>query len=311
MEMDMVINGSSLDEAGGDYLPPRSFKAIKSVFWEETVKMWKIAGPIGFNIICQYGTEAFTIIFVGHLGNLELSAVSISLNVISTFSFGLMLVIAIGSLSICMNIDGWEVMLFVGINAAISVRVSNELGLGHPRAAKYSVYVTVFQSLLIGLIFMVVLLITKDYFAIIFTSSKDMQVAVSKLAFLLAITMVLNSVQPVISGTLGRDDCWNCFADLAAFYCALQNQLEKREVICNVVRLSQATGIGVNPSTCKSFNKFKTQVSSQQTKVIALYFDSDKDLETVFCFFVFHEMRASPNLMQYPVMDLLDMGQAA
>lgn len=81
-----------------------------------------------------------------------------------------------------------------------SVRVSNELGLGHPRAAKYSVYVTVFQSLLIGVLFMVIILITKDYFAIIFTSSAELQQAVAKLAFLLGITMVLNSVQPVISG---------------------------------------------------------------------------------------------------------------
>lgn len=91
-------------------------------------------------------------------------------------------------------------MLFIGINAAISVRVSNELGLGHPRAAKYSVYITVFQSFLIGLLFMVLILATRNYFAVIFTSSKDMQQAVAKLAYLLGITMVLNSVQPVISG---------------------------------------------------------------------------------------------------------------
>ncbi|KAK4571512.1 hypothetical protein RGQ29_030086 [Quercus rubra] len=109
-------------------------------------------------------------------------------------------VVAVGSLSICMNINGWEAMLFIGINAAISVRVSNELGLGHPRAAKYSVYVTVFQSLLIGIFFMVVILITKDYFAVIFTSSTELQEAVSRLAILLGVTMVLNSVQPVISG---------------------------------------------------------------------------------------------------------------
>lgn len=81
-----------------------------------------------------------------------------------------------------------------------SVRVSNELGMGRPRAAKYSVYVTVFQSLLIGLLFMIIILLTKDYFAIIFTSSKELQRAVSKIAFLLGITMVLNSVQPVLSG---------------------------------------------------------------------------------------------------------------
>lgn len=47
---------------------------------------------------------------------------------------------------------------------------------------------------------MVVILITKDYFAVIFTNSEDLQRAVSRLAFLLGVTMVLNSVQPVISG---------------------------------------------------------------------------------------------------------------
>ncbi|KAL0371732.1 UNVERIFIED_CONTAM: protein DETOXIFICATION 35 [Sesamum calycinum] len=107
---------------------------------------------------------------------------------------------AVGSLSICMNINGWESMIFVGINAAISVRVSNELGLGHPRATKYSVYVTVFQSLLIGILCMIIVLATRNHFSIIFTDSKDMQQAVAHLSGLLGITMVLNSVQPVISG---------------------------------------------------------------------------------------------------------------
>ncbi|KAJ6971327.1 hypothetical protein D5086_027657 [Populus alba] len=384
-----------------DYLPAgfQTFKDfIKTVFWKETVKLWRIAGPIALSLVCQSGTNILTSIFVGHLGNLELSAVSVSLSVIITFCFGFLLgmgsaletlcgqafgagqvhmlgvylqrsciillvtcvillpififaapllkvlgqeaalaelagkftllaipnlfswaiyfptqkflqaqrkvgvitwiavvalilhalwlylfiyefgwgitgaaiafdltgwlialaqavyvmgwckegwrgfswsafkdiwsfvtlsiasavmlclevwymmsiviltghldnaVIAVGSLTICLNINGLELMLFLGINAAISVRVSNELGLGHPRAAKYAVYVTVFQSLVIGLVCMAVVLIAKDYFAYIFTSSKVMQVATSKLAFILAITMVLNSVQPVVSG---------------------------------------------------------------------------------------------------------------
>ncbi|KAG5617054.1 hypothetical protein H5410_016878 [Solanum commersonii] len=109
-------------------------------------------------------------------------------------------VIAVGSLSICMNVDGWEEMLFIGINAAISVRVSNELGLGHPRATKYSVYITVFQSLLIGILCMIFVLAVRNHLAIFFTNSKDLQQAVADLAWLLGITMLLNSVQPVISG---------------------------------------------------------------------------------------------------------------
>lgn len=90
--------------------------------------------------------------------------------------------------------------LSTDIYSMISVRISNELGSKHPRAAKYSVVVTVIESLIIGLFFAVLILAMKDYFAIIFTSDREMQRAVSKLAYLLGITMLLNSVQPVISG---------------------------------------------------------------------------------------------------------------
>ncbi|RYR40435.1 hypothetical protein Ahy_A09g046191 isoform A [Arachis hypogaea] len=99
-----------------------------------------------------------------------------------------------------MNLNGWEFMIFIGVNAAVSVRVSNELGLGHPRAAKYSVYVITLQSFLIGILCMVAVLVFRDSFAVIFTSSKPLQESVAKLAYLLSVTMILNSIQPVISG---------------------------------------------------------------------------------------------------------------
>ncbi|XP_051201662.1 protein DETOXIFICATION 35 [Lolium perenne] len=108
--------------------------------------------------------------------------------------------IAVDSLGICMNVNGWEGMLFIGLNAAISVRVSNELGSGRPRAAKHAVIVVVAESLLIGLLCMVLVLIFRNKFSIIYTSDVELQHAVSKIAGLLGLTMVLNSVQQVISG---------------------------------------------------------------------------------------------------------------
>ncbi|KAL6508417.1 Protein DETOXIFICATION 35 [Orobanche hederae] len=129
-------------------------------------------------------------------------------------------VTAVGSLSICMNVNGWESMIFIGINAAISVRVSNELGLGHPKAAKYCVYTTVFQSLLIGILCMIIVLATRNHFSVIFTDSKDMQRAVAHLSGLLGITMVLNSVQPVISGVAvgGGWQALVAYINLACYY---------------------------------------------------------------------------------------------
>uniref|UniRef100_R7W7M1 Protein DETOXIFICATION n=1 Tax=Aegilops tauschii TaxID=37682 RepID=R7W7M1_AEGTA len=81
-----------------------------------------------------------------------------------------------------------------------SVRVSNELGSGRPRAAMHAVVVVIAESLLIGLVCMALVLIFRDNFAIIYTSDLELQHAVSKIAGLLGLTMVLNSVQPVVSG---------------------------------------------------------------------------------------------------------------
>ncbi|XP_042047947.1 protein DETOXIFICATION 34-like [Salvia splendens] len=382
----------------GDSPPMETFDDARHMFCVETVKLWSIAAPIAFNILCNYGINSFTSIFVGHIGDLELSGVAISLSVIANLSFGFLLgmasaletlcgqaygageidmlgvymqrscliltggcvcllpiyiyskqllkllgqrhdiaeiagtfsmyiipqmfslavnfttqkflqaqskvavlawvgifalmthvgllflfvrvlkwglvgaaaaydisawgialaqvvyvvgwcgdtwhglswmafrglwdflklsvssalmlcleiwyfmsiivltghledpVLAVGSLSICMNLNGWEGMLFIGVNAAISIRVSNELGSGHPRAAKFSVYVTILESMVIGLCCMVIIIGTKDDFASLFTNSKPMQKAVGDLAYLLAVTMMLNSIQPVISG---------------------------------------------------------------------------------------------------------------
>ncbi|KAF8413200.1 hypothetical protein HHK36_001176 [Tetracentron sinense] len=391
---------STVVESGdGDYPPIKNFKEAKSICWKETVKLWAIAGPIAFNILCQYGLNSFTNIFVGHIGNLELSAVAISLSVIATFSFGFLLgmgsaletlcgqafgagqvellgiymqrswiilsvtcfflsplyilatpilkllgqedeiadlagtfaiqvipqmfalafnfptqkflqaqskvgvlawislvalIIHVGVLWLFISVFGWgtagaaaaydlsawgvaiaqvayvvgwckdgwkglswlafnEIWAFVRLSLAsavmlcleiwymmtiivltghldnpviavaslsICVRVSNELGSGHPRAAKYTVFITVLESLLIGIIFMALVLITKDSFAVIFTSSKELQRAVSKLAYLLGLTVLLNSVQPVISGVAvgGGWQALVAYINLACYY---------------------------------------------------------------------------------------------
>jgi len=78
----------SLVDTNADYTKMSSFADIRTVFCVESIKLWAIAGPIAFSILCNYGVNSFTSIFVGHLGDLELSAVSISLSVISNFSFG-------------------------------------------------------------------------------------------------------------------------------------------------------------------------------------------------------------------------------
>ncbi|KAK4493440.1 hypothetical protein RD792_011541, partial [Penstemon davidsonii] len=108
--------------------------------------------------------------------------------------------IAVDAISICMNLELWTLMVTLGFNAAISVRVSNELGANNPKAAKFSVIVTVLTSTVFGVIFTVAILATKDYFPRLFSDKPQVINETSKLGYFLATTIFLNSIQPVLHG---------------------------------------------------------------------------------------------------------------
>ncbi|XP_058079492.1 protein DETOXIFICATION 21-like isoform X2 [Magnolia sinica] len=108
--------------------------------------------------------------------------------------------IAIDSLSICLNINGWEMMISLGFLAAASVRVSNELGRGNAKAAKFSVIVTVATSLSIGLVLFTMFMLFRGKISYVFTNSPEVSRAVAYLSPLLSFSILLNSVQPVLSG---------------------------------------------------------------------------------------------------------------
>lgn len=108
--------------------------------------------------------------------------------------------IAVDAISICMNIQGWDAMIAIGFNAAISVRVSNELGAGNARAAKFSVLVVSVTAVTIGVCCMILVLAARYNFPFLFTNSEAVAVETTKLAILLAITVLMNSLQPVLSG---------------------------------------------------------------------------------------------------------------
>uniref|UniRef100_A0A453RQI5 Protein DETOXIFICATION n=1 Tax=Aegilops tauschii subsp. strangulata TaxID=200361 RepID=A0A453RQI5_AEGTS len=98
------------------------------------------------------------------------------------------------------NLFGWQIMVFFGFNAAISVRVSNELGAGRPRAARFAIAVVLMSSVAIGVGFFVAVLLLRDVYGAPFTESPEVVHAVASLGVVFAFTLLLNSVQPVLSG---------------------------------------------------------------------------------------------------------------
>ncbi|CAL4929488.1 unnamed protein product [Urochloa decumbens] len=108
--------------------------------------------------------------------------------------------IAVDALSICMTINGWEMMIPLAFFAGTGVRVANELGAGNGKGARFATIVSSVTSLVIGLFFWVLIMGLHDKFAIIFTSSPVVLDAADNLSVLLAFTVLLNSIQPVLSG---------------------------------------------------------------------------------------------------------------
>ncbi|KAJ3684335.1 hypothetical protein LUZ61_013499 [Rhynchospora tenuis] len=108
--------------------------------------------------------------------------------------------VAIDALSICLNINGWEMMISIGFLAAAGVRVANELGAGSARRAKFAIKNVVINSSIIGSILFVFFLLFRGKLAYIFTEDMNVAKAVAHLSPLLAFSILLNSVQPVLSG---------------------------------------------------------------------------------------------------------------
>ncbi|KAG5001652.1 hypothetical protein JHK82_022806 [Glycine max] len=108
--------------------------------------------------------------------------------------------VSVDALSICMNILGWTIMVSFGMNAAVSVRVSNELGASHPRTAKFSLLVAMITSTLIGVMLSMVLIIFRNHYPFFFSNDSEVRAMVVELTPMLALCIVINNVQPVLSG---------------------------------------------------------------------------------------------------------------
>ncbi|CAN1232464.1 Protein DETOXIFICATION 40 [Linum perenne] len=108
--------------------------------------------------------------------------------------------LSLDSLSICMTLHGWFFMISMGFNAVASVRVSNELGAGHPKSAAFSVVMVTGVSFILSVILALIVLSLRHVIGLAFTGGHAVAEAVSDLCPLLAVTIVFNGVQPVLSG---------------------------------------------------------------------------------------------------------------
>ncbi|XP_058221317.1 protein DETOXIFICATION 27-like isoform X2 [Rhododendron vialii] len=171
-----------------------------------------VLGLFGFVVCggCPHSWTGFSNqAFVGLWEFFKLSVASGVMLLLENFYFRVLIIVAgkmqnaevaLDALSICVTILAWESMIPLGFFAATGVRVANELGAGNAEGAKFASIVCVFTSLLVGILFWVLILAIPDKLAMIFTSTTSVITMVEQLSVLLSFTVLLNCIQPVLSG---------------------------------------------------------------------------------------------------------------
>ncbi|KAK4484470.1 hypothetical protein RD792_007053 [Penstemon davidsonii] len=164
---------------------PQTWTGFSTLAFKDLWPVFKLSVSSGAMLCLEVWYNTVLILLTGNMKNAE---------------------VEIDALSICLNISGWELMISLGFMAAarinffLSVRIANELGSGNSKAAKFSIATTVTTSISIGFVLFVFFLLYRGRIAYLFTESRDVVSTVAHLSPLLAFSILLNSVQPVLSG---------------------------------------------------------------------------------------------------------------
>ncbi|KAM3690633.1 hypothetical protein ACJW31_09G134300 [Castanea mollissima] len=117
--------------------------------------------------------------------------------------------------------DLWDVMkLSLSSGVMLCVRVSNELGRGSAKAAKFSIVITGLTSFTIGFVLFLFFLIFRGRVAYVFTENEEVALAFANMSPFLAVSVLLNSIQPVLSGVAIGAGLQSivAYVNLAAYY---------------------------------------------------------------------------------------------
>ncbi|KAG8372250.1 hypothetical protein BUALT_Bualt12G0046900 [Buddleja alternifolia] len=149
--------------------------ALKDIF-----PVVKFSISSGLMICVQLWYNAILVLVAGYMKNAE---------------------VAISAFSVCLNINGWEFMVCLGILGAACVRVANELGRGNAKVVKFSIKVLLTTSVIIGVTFWILCLVFGNKLGYLFSNEEEVVKSVSDLSILLAFSMLFNSIYPVFSGS--------------------------------------------------------------------------------------------------------------
>ncbi|KAE8652469.1 hypothetical protein Csa_014070 [Cucumis sativus] len=123
-------------------------------------------------------------------------------------------------LSISLNTDLTVWMIPMGLSAAASTRVSNELGAGRPAAAKLAGYVVMTIAVIEGLLLATVLILVRNVWGYAYSNEQEVVEYVANVVPLIAVSSFLDGLQCVLSG-IARGCGWQkigAYVNLGSYY---------------------------------------------------------------------------------------------
>ncbi|KAL7093041.1 hypothetical protein ACP275_11G018400 [Erythranthe tilingii] len=158
---------------------PQTWSGFSTAAFKDLLPVVKLSISSGIMVCLELWYNSVLVLLAGYMSNAEVS---------------------ISAFSICLNINGWEFMICLGFLGAACVRIANELGRGDAKAVRYSIKVLITTSVVIGIIFTILCLVFGNQIGYLFTNDVEVANTVSDLSFLLAVSVLLNSIYPVLSG---------------------------------------------------------------------------------------------------------------
>uniref|UniRef100_A0A7N0TM36 Protein DETOXIFICATION n=1 Tax=Kalanchoe fedtschenkoi TaxID=63787 RepID=A0A7N0TM36_KALFE len=123
-------------------------------------------------------------------------------------------------LSVCLTSISTLYSIPYGLGAAVSTRVSNELGAGNPAAARLAVHAGMCVAVTETLIVSSTLLACRHVFGYLFSNEKEVIHYVTSMTPLICLSVIMDSIQGVLSG-VARGCGWQhlgACVNLSAFY---------------------------------------------------------------------------------------------
>ncbi|XP_048320789.1 protein DETOXIFICATION 12-like [Ziziphus jujuba] len=123
-------------------------------------------------------------------------------------------------LSICFSITYFHAFIPFGLGTVASIRVSNELGAGNPKAAKVAVLAVMFIATVEIIIVSTTIFFCRHILGNVYSNEKEVVDHVADMGFLLSLSIILDGLQIGLSG-VARGTGWQhlgAYVNLSAFY---------------------------------------------------------------------------------------------